>query len=383
MGFLQILALIAAYLVGSIPFAFLVARAKGVDIRKVGSGNVGATNVGRTLGRPYGILVFLLDYLKGAVPTALTIWWRGGPDVIAVAVGLLTIIGHVFSVFLRFEGGKGVATAAGALIVLLPLPTGLAILAFAATIIGGRFMSIASITGAVTLAVAQLSRAPQLTAPTTLFALIVAGLIVFRHRTNIVRLMDGCEPPLEGISRLPAIDRAIHLVALGMWCGAGWFFSMVVAPQLFETFNAVVKSPEDWLPLSDDTVKDLGSRLAGVAVSPIFPRFFSWQAICGVIATGIAIGWAVKFRGRLSKIHAALLIGGVLLVAISWPINRTVAELRTARYSVDPAISTLAHSAFARWHLVSLALNLGTLVLITPALALAGYTDQESKTDIS
>ena len=109
----EALACLAAYLIGAIPFGVFVARGKGVNIFAEGSGNCGATNVGRVLGKPYGILVFVLDFLKGAIPAALAVYWRGSADWIAVAIGLLAVIGHMFPVYLGFRGGKGVATGAG------------------------------------------------------------------------------------------------------------------------------------------------------------------------------------------------------------------------------------------------------------------------------
>src|SRR5438876_3341501 len=118
---LAVLTILGAYLIGAIPFGYLVARWRGVNIFKAGSGNIGATNVGRVLGRRFGILVFLLDFAKGAVPTAIALglgrivsdsnpWLVTGLPVLA---GLSAFVGHVFPVYLRFQGGKGVATGAG------------------------------------------------------------------------------------------------------------------------------------------------------------------------------------------------------------------------------------------------------------------------------
>src|SRR6185312_16210243 len=122
------LTLLVSYLVGAIPFGYLVGRWRGVDILKQGSGNIGATNVGRILGRPFGVLVFLLDFAKGALPAWIAFAWSSShqldlpPDSLPVAAAVAAFLGHLFPIYLRFHGGKGVATAAGAVCVLVPGP---------------------------------------------------------------------------------------------------------------------------------------------------------------------------------------------------------------------------------------------------------------------
>src|SRR3954466_16097945 len=106
-------AILISYLVGAVPFGYIVARLRGVDIFAAGSGNIGATNVGRVLGRRYGLLVFALDFLKGAVPTLAARLYEGRTGDLAVVAGFAAIVGHMFPVFLRFRGGKGVATGFG------------------------------------------------------------------------------------------------------------------------------------------------------------------------------------------------------------------------------------------------------------------------------
>src|SRR2546430_6898292 len=121
--------LVGAYLLGGVPFGYLVARWRGVDIFTQGSGNIGATNVGRVLGRRFGLLVFLLDFAKGAVPVAIAVLLAGTQepaapiyrDVYGVGAGLAALLGHMFSPYLGFRGGKGVATAAGVVVVLFPV----------------------------------------------------------------------------------------------------------------------------------------------------------------------------------------------------------------------------------------------------------------------
>src|SRR5215472_13647210 len=115
---LSALTLLAAYFIGAIPFGYLVARVRGVDILRQGSGNIGATNVGRVLGRRMGILVFCLDFAKGALPVVAALRFAAAvgepPQILGVAAGMAAFLGHLFPVYLRFRGGKGVATGAGA-----------------------------------------------------------------------------------------------------------------------------------------------------------------------------------------------------------------------------------------------------------------------------
>src|SRR6516162_6075353 len=150
-----IITIVAAYFAGSVPFGYLIARRYGIDIRSIGSGNIGATNVGRQLGRKLGIVVFILDFAKGAVPVAVARLLDLN-DWLPVAAGLAAFLGHIFPVWLGFRGGKGVATGAGVVAVLLPVPTLFALLAWATVLAATRFMSLASLTAAAVLCLARL-----------------------------------------------------------------------------------------------------------------------------------------------------------------------------------------------------------------------------------
>src|SRR5688572_21374902 len=165
---LAILALVASYLIGAIPFGWLIARGRGVDIFHAGSGNIGATNVGRVLGRKWGILVFVLDFAKGAAPVVLAGILpasvheaTGPPDALRVAVALCTFLGHMFPVYLGFRGGKGVATGAGTVFVLVPGPAAVAILTWAAVVGASRTVSLGSIVAAGMLCAARLLSVPD------------------------------------------------------------------------------------------------------------------------------------------------------------------------------------------------------------------------------
>jgi acyl phosphate:glycerol-3-phosphate acyltransferase len=186
-----LLLLAASYLIGSIPFSYLVARLFGVgDVRRVGSGNVGATNVMRSAGRTAGILAFVLDAAKGAAATFLACRLAPG-DVTPSLAAIAAVLGHVFPVWLRFRGGKGVATGVGVFFPLAPLAAGLSLVVFGATLALSRYVSVSSILAAASLPImAALSGEP---AAVSLAAAACVAVIVWKHRPNLVRLAAGSE----------------------------------------------------------------------------------------------------------------------------------------------------------------------------------------------
>ena len=213
---------LGAYFVGSIPFGVMIARAKGIDLRARGSGNVGATNVGRVVGRGWGYLCFVLDVAKGLVPVLLVgMYLRQGGELTAyrqagwLAVALGAIGGHVFSFWLGFRGGKGVATSLGVLLGVYPYFTfaGLAALGlWCVVVLCWRYVSLASIAAAgafplIFLAACGLGRWPirQLW-PLLAFAVAMAALVIARHRGNIARLLAGTENKI-GDPRGPSTDQ--------------------------------------------------------------------------------------------------------------------------------------------------------------------------------
>jgi glycerol-3-phosphate acyltransferase PlsY len=182
--------ILVGYLTGSVPFAFLLARRAGVDVRVAGSGNVGAANVLRTTGAWRGAAVMALDVAKGALAVLLASLIQSGSPMPAAAAAA-AVIGHVYPVWLRFHGGKGVAVAAGVFAVLTPLATGIAAALFVLIVWATRYVSLASI--AATLALppaAWLSGEP---AAVVVAAAGTGALILFRHRGNIRRLREGTE----------------------------------------------------------------------------------------------------------------------------------------------------------------------------------------------
>jgi glycerol-3-phosphate acyltransferase PlsY len=191
-----LLALALAYVSGSLPFAYVAGAVKGVDLRKQGSGNLGATNVFRVLGWKIGLAVFVADALKGALPVLLLpprIAAGGDPTLWAVAVGVAAIAGHVRPVFLKFrKGGKGVATAAGVFFALAPLPMLATFVVFVAVVLGTGYVSLGSLASAVLLPTLLLvTQGPG--SPLFLVSLVIAAFVFWTHRANIGRLRRGEE----------------------------------------------------------------------------------------------------------------------------------------------------------------------------------------------
>ena len=191
-----LLGCLGGYLLGALPFSAWIARLHGVDLRRVGSGNYGATNVARALGKGWGALALLLDATKGAAAVhwgthlGLTGW-----DLLAV--GFCGILGHVASVFLGFRGGKGVATSLGVFVALEPMATSAAFVTFVVVLVLTRYVSLGSMLGGLAL-VLTLVLTRGLDEPATRFAVVAWVLLVWRHRANIGRLMRGTESRFGG-----------------------------------------------------------------------------------------------------------------------------------------------------------------------------------------
>lgn len=206
---------VSSYVLGGIPTGYLIGRLKGIDIRKHGSGNPGTANVYRTLGKGPGIATFTFDFLKGFGPAWVATqyffipgsmdfskghWW------IPVTAGALAIAGHIWTVFLNFRGGKGVATAAGVFAALLPVPTAGAFVVFGIAVALTSHISVGSMSASVALPVLCFLLAKDYQRPFTLLALAVCALIFYTHIANIRRILKGSElsfkhkgqPPRDG-----------------------------------------------------------------------------------------------------------------------------------------------------------------------------------------
>lgn len=190
-GFEQILLFFISYLVGSIPFGLIISRLKGVDPRKVGSGNIGATNVSRAAGKFYGLFTLILDILKGGVPV-LYAQSVGFSDIVSLSVGFFSFLGHLFPIYLKFRGGKGVATALGVILFFHPLAAFASLVVFLAVFYLWRYVSLSSIISSVSFPFFLYFFSGSLRL--LLLSLLFSILIIFRHRENIIRLKSGIEP---------------------------------------------------------------------------------------------------------------------------------------------------------------------------------------------
>ena len=185
------LLVILSYLLGSVPSGLIIGKVSGLDVRKAGSGNIGATNVARLLGKTGGLLTLVADMAKGLIPV-LAVQQMGLGDPIAALVGIAAFVGHLYPVFLNFKGGKGVATGFGVLLGLAPLAATILLVIFAAVAFSTRIVSLSSM---VTAVAAPLLLWLFYYSPTyIMMATLMAIMIVFRHYANIQRLLNGTEP---------------------------------------------------------------------------------------------------------------------------------------------------------------------------------------------
>jgi acyl phosphate:glycerol-3-phosphate acyltransferase len=189
----------AAYLLGSVPNGWIIGRLNGIDLQKVGSGNIGATNVFRCVGKGWGISAFVLDALKGFVPAfVFPRLMDSPPGWLGLACGVSAVVGHLWPVWLGFRGGKGVSTSAGMLLGIAPAAVGVGFLVFAATVAATRFVSLGSILAAIAVPAAYLALHGTAN-PLLAGALVAMGiLVVFMHRANLKRLLKGTEPRIVG-----------------------------------------------------------------------------------------------------------------------------------------------------------------------------------------
>ena len=408
-----VLLVLAAYLVGAIPFGYLVARWHGIDILRQGSGNIGATNVGRVLGRKFGILVFLLDFAKGALPvTAARLLssppdWP--PDTLPVAAGVAAFLGHLFPVYLRFRGGKGVATGAGVALMLLPLPMLAALGLWLVLVLAFRYVSLASVSAAVLLCGLRLALTPapwsRSNLVITLFCVLAAVLVVVRHRANLQRLWLGTENRLKDTPAMLSFGKMLHVLALGLCFGTMGFFT-IMGVMLFQTFEEVAVKPADerplWFPLPpefdkepprsedgkegrfpDPLRKEQGLRAAGWAVTPLFPWYYGLQAGCVVLALATALPWPGRCPGeRIHKVRVGLLLLAVALLAVGGWLEKTVTDLRVPRNELTDAVLREPHPSdaeiekaeqarytFGVWHAFSLLQNFASLLVMGALVA--------------
>ena len=190
----KIILSVVAYLLGAIPFGLLVAKSRGINIREHGSGNIGATNVFRVVGKGWGVFTFVLDALKGFIPAfffPMFIALENRPEWIGVVFGIVAILGHSFPVYVGFKGGKGVATSAGMLLGVAPAAVGIGFLCWIICIFASRIVSLSSILAAV--AVGTSAWFLELHMVIRIALTVLGVLVIWLHRANIKRLMNGTE----------------------------------------------------------------------------------------------------------------------------------------------------------------------------------------------
>jgi glycerol-3-phosphate acyltransferase PlsY len=185
-----LLVILVGYILGSIPFGYIIAKMKGIDITKLGSGNIGATNVGRYLGKPYFFIVLFLDAIKGFIPTILFKLLFGLEY--GILAGLFSVIGHSYSIFMKFKGGKGVATGLGVSIALIPIETIIGFGVWFLVLMIFKIMALASIISAISVFIVVLFL--EKSSLIKIVCGIIAVLIVLRHKSNIERIIKGTEP---------------------------------------------------------------------------------------------------------------------------------------------------------------------------------------------
>lgn len=203
--FQLILVLIISYLFGSIPCGFLIGKLKGIDIREHGSKNIGATNITRVLGKPFGYICFALDFFKGFLPSYLMIFvitLSSAPRDAGVILAILgTFLGHIFPIYLKFKGGKGVATGTGAILAISPLAAIVGFFVWVIIFKITRYVSVASIIAAIIVPLLTICFSAtgtyQLSICLQIFVAIIGAIAIIKHKANITRLINGTEYSFE------------------------------------------------------------------------------------------------------------------------------------------------------------------------------------------
>jgi glycerol-3-phosphate acyltransferase PlsY len=213
---LPLLFVLLAYLWGAIPASWVAGKLRGVDLRKHGSGNLGATNTFRVLGAKVAAPVMVFDVLKGLLPVLLFTRWDGTGDWRwGLAYGAAAIVGHVFSIYMRFRGGKGVATSAGVFLAEAPLAVGVGLLVWLAVLAATRMVSAASIAAAAVVGVLLLLPISHIPVEIRVLGCAICAFVIFAHRSNIRRILDGTESRFGGKKTEEAVVGAAAVAADG------------------------------------------------------------------------------------------------------------------------------------------------------------------------
>jgi hypothetical protein len=301
-----------------------------------------------------------------------------------VLVALAAFLGHLYPVYLGFRGGKGVATGAGTVAVLMPGPAAVAILTWLTVTATSLMVSLGSIAAVLALSSARFFTTPEPfdgdAAPGTIFCLAGTVLVIFKHLGNLNRIWKGTENCWPNRPLWQTMSKVIHLLAVGLWFGSAIFFNFLAAPAMNQSFKqAITTAPNDrtaHLPITNglqpDQIDSLASALFGTAVGPLFPRFFAIQGLCTVLGLITAFRWWSR-EGRVHRLRVIFLLFAVLLVAISWPLSQHVSELRLDRFSLDLEVAASAKQNFVLWHLISLLLSAATALLAILTMIFAAW----------
>lgn len=410
-----ILGVVVSYLVGAVPFGLLVARIKGIDLLQQGSGNIGATNVGRVMGRRFGLLVFALDLLKGAIPVWIGLRFLNhsiGSEISGILMGASAFAGHLFPPYLGFKGGKGVATGAGVMAVLVPTPFLFAILTWLAAVASTRMVSLGSLASTLVLVLLQgsiLVLHPYRTGNWMLFIFtLLCGFFVWmKHLSNIKRICNGTENLVHDSLLWRGLGKSLMQISLGLWIGSYAFFTFVIGPGVFQWFGKAVlqENPPYWLVvpevlkqkvpegMPDPLAREQASRLAGLIVTPAFKIYYPLQVGCAFFVLLLLSGEILVNGVRKGCKSAILLIGvAALLVVANWLLLGPTEKIRLKRANstdayifADPKAkpnleAVLAdRKEFGKIHGISLVINLGTgLALLGGVIAISFHNSKKA-----
>ena len=391
--------ILAAYLFGAVPFGLLVARIKGVDLLRQGSGNIGATNVGRVMGRRYGLLVFLLDLLKGAISSWVGLRFLSNPfgsETSGILMGASAFVGHLFPIYLGFKGGKGVATGAGVMAVLVPIPFLFAIITWVAAVASSRMVSFGSLVSTLVLVVLQGSvlvlhsgRAGNW--ELFFFTLLCSGFVWIKHISNIKRICNGTENLVQDSLLWRGLEKSMLQLALGLWIGSYAFFTFVVGPGVFNWFEKAVlqENPPYWLVVPEvlkqkapegmpnPLEKEQASRLAGLVVSPLFKVYYPLQFACACLLLMLFVGKNISGPHRVGNKTIMVFFFALALLVANWLLLGPTEKARLQRAkSTDayilapqenkPDVTGVIEDrkAFGKLHGISLIMNLGTGIFL-------------------
>jgi len=342
-----------------------------------------------------------------------------------VTAGLSAFLGHLFPVYLRFRGGKGVATGAGVVCVLVPLPAVGALFSWLVVVSASRMVSLASLIAALALCLLRLLLTPSPFSSEhsvlTFFCLAATVLVCLRHISNIRRLIAGTENRLKDSPTMNALPRILHVLAVGLWFGMAVFFTFVVGFSLFGGFETLALMEKEgdpvsrrpyWFPSADiydqkidsptfpDPLrKEQGTRAAGFAVAPLLDWYYLLQLGCGAVALITAVAFA-NAGTKLHKVRAGILCFALVGAAGGYALEKKVSQLSLERNTATDlflvhheqfhhpdaesssipvtekqleGLKTIAEESratFGMWHGISMMANLLTLLLVTVAMAL-------------